>query len=84
MRVRLEMVAAMAQPIKFYVPEKFRRQGGQRIPPEQRGTIIPFPRRNRSPHEMKTLRLVYASDKSDWQVDLGLCSPRPDTAYLDW
>ena len=49
------MVAAMAQRIEFYVPEKFRRQGGQWIPPEQRGKIIPFPHRNRSLHDMKTL-----------------------------
>jgi len=78
------MVAAMAQRIEFYVPEKFRRQGGQWIPPEQRGKIIPFPHRNRSLHDMKTLRLVYASDKSGWQADTGFCSPQRGSAYFDW
>jgi len=83
-RVRLEMVAAMTQLIEFYVPEKFRRQGRPRIPPERRGKIIPFPHRNRSRHDLKTLRLLYASGQSDWQADLGFCSLQPDTAYLDW
>jgi len=78
------MVAAMAQRIEFYVPEKFRRQSGQWIPPEQRGKIIPFPYRNRSLHDMNTLRLVYASDKPDWQADTGFCSPQRGNAYLDW
>jgi hypothetical protein len=78
------MAGAMAQRIEFYVPEKFRRQGGQRIPPEQRGKIIPFPRRNRGLHDMKTLHLVYASDKSDRQSDTGFCSPQHGIAYLDW
>jgi len=78
------MVAAMALRIEFYVPEKFRRQGGQWIPPEQRGKIIPFPHRNRSLHDMKTLRLVYASDKSGWQADTGFCSPQRGSAYFDW
>jgi len=77
------MVTAMAIVIEFYVPEKFRRQGGQWIPPEQRGKVIPFPHRNRSLHDMKT-RLVYASDKSGWQADTGLCSPQRGSAYLDW
>jgi hypothetical protein len=74
----------MAQRIEFYVPEKFRRQGGQRIPPEQRGRIIRFPRLNRSVRDMKTLRVVYAADKSDWQADTGFCSPQPVSAYFDW
>jgi hypothetical protein len=78
------MVAAMAQRIEFYVPEKFRRQRGQRLPLEQRGKVIPFPRRNRSLHDIKTLRLVYSSDKSGSHADLGLCSPQPASAYLDW
>jgi len=78
------MAAAMAQLIEFYVPETFRRQGGPRIPREQRGKIIPFPHRNRWLHDMKMPRLVYASGQSDWQVDLGFCLPKPDTAYLDW
>jgi len=78
------MVAAMAQRIEFYVPEKFRRQGGQWIPPEQRGKVIPFLHRNRSLHDMKTLRLVYASDKSGWQADTGFCSPQRGSAYFDW
>jgi hypothetical protein len=75
-------VAAMAQQIEFYVPEKFRRQGGQWIAPEQRGKIIPFPHRNRSLHNMKTLRLVCASDKSSWPADPVFCSPQ--NVYLDW
>jgi hypothetical protein len=83
-RVRLEMVGTMAQRIEFYVPEKFRRQGGQWIPPEQRGKIIPFLHRNRSLHDMRTLRLVDASDKSDWQANTGFCSPQCGSAYLDW
>jgi len=33
----------MAKVIEYYVPEKFRKQSGKRIPPEQRGKIIPFP-----------------------------------------
>jgi hypothetical protein len=78
------MVAAMAQLIEFYVPEKFCREGGPRIPREQRGKIIPFPHRNRRLHDMKTLRLVYASGQSDWQADKGFCSPQSHTAYLDW
>ena len=78
------MVAAMAQQMEFYVPEKFRRQGGQWIPPEQRGKIIPFQHGNRSLRDMKTLRLVNACDKSDWQADMGLCSPQRDSACLDW
>jgi hypothetical protein len=28
--------------IEFYVPEKFRKQCGKWIPPEQHGKIIPF------------------------------------------
>jgi hypothetical protein len=80
----VEKVAAMAEWTEFYVPEKFRRQGGQWIPPEQRGKIIPFPHGNRSPHDVKTLRLVYASDKSDWQADTGFCLPQRGSAYLDW
>ena len=78
------MVAAMAQRIEFYIPEKFRRQGGQWIPPEQRGKIIPFPQRNQSLHDMKMLRLEYASDKADWQTDTGFCSPQRGSAYFDW
>jgi hypothetical protein len=75
-------VAAMAQRIEFYVPEKLRRRGGRWIPPEQRGKIIPFPHRNRSLHDM--LRSVYAPDKSDWQADTEFCSAQRDSAYLDW
>jgi hypothetical protein len=43
LRVRLGMVTAMAKVIEFYVPDKFRKQRGKRIPSEQRGRIIPFP-----------------------------------------
>jgi len=78
------MVVAMARLIEFYVPEKFPRQGEQRNPAEQRGEVIPFPHRNRSLHDIKTLRLVYASDKSDWQGDTGFCSPQRGVEYLDW
>jgi hypothetical protein len=78
------MAAAMAQLIEFYVPETFRRQGEQRIPPEQRGTIIPFSHPNRSPYDMKTLRLVHAPGESDWHAERGFCAPGPDAAYLDW
>jgi len=42
LRVRLGMVTAMAKVIEFYVPEKFRKPSGKRIPPEQSGKIIPF------------------------------------------
>ena len=75
-------VAAMAKQIGFYVPEKFRRQGGQWIPPEQRGKIIPFPHRNRRLDDMKTLRLVCTSGKSSSQADTVFCSPQ--SVYLDW
>jgi hypothetical protein len=40
--MRLGMVTAMAKVIEFCVPEKFRKQSGKWIPPEQRGKIIPF------------------------------------------
>jgi hypothetical protein len=43
LRVWLGMVMAMAKVIEFYVPEKFRKQSGKWVPPEQRGKIIPFP-----------------------------------------
>jgi len=33
----------MAKVIEYYVPEKFRKQSGKWIPPEQRGKIISFP-----------------------------------------
>jgi hypothetical protein len=33
----------MAIVIDYYVPEKFRKQGGKWIPPEQRGKVILFP-----------------------------------------
>jgi hypothetical protein len=36
------MVTAMAIVIEYYIPEKFRKQSGEWIPPE-RGKIIPFP-----------------------------------------
>jgi len=74
----------MAQRIEFYVPEKFRRKAGQWIPPERRGKIIRFPHRNQSLHDMKTLRLVYASGKSDWHAYTGFCSLQRDSEYLDW
>jgi hypothetical protein len=84
-RARLEMVAAMAQPIEFYVPEKLRRQRvGQWIPPEQRGKIIPFPHRNQMPPDIKTPHLVSTSDKSSWQDETGSCSAVCGDAYLDW
>jgi hypothetical protein len=41
--MRLGMVTTMAKVIEFYVPEKFRKQRGKWIPPEQHGKIIPFP-----------------------------------------
>ena len=34
---------AMAKMIEFYIPDKFRKQTGKWISPEQRGKIIPFP-----------------------------------------
>lgn len=43
LRVRLGVVATMAIVIEYYVPQKFRKQGGKWTPPEQRGRIIPFP-----------------------------------------
>jgi len=81
-RVPLEMV--MARRIEFYVPERFRRQGRQWIPPEQRGKIIPFPHWNRSLHVIKMQRLAYASDKSDRQAETGVGSSQRGGAYLDW
>jgi hypothetical protein len=33
----------MATVIEYYVPERLRKQRGKRIPPKQRGKIIPFP-----------------------------------------
>jgi hypothetical protein len=33
----------MAIVIEYYVPEKFKKESGKLIPPEQRGKIIPFP-----------------------------------------
>jgi hypothetical protein len=43
LQMRLGMVTAMAIVIEYYVAEKFRKQSGRWIPPEQRGKIIPFP-----------------------------------------
>jgi hypothetical protein len=43
LRVRLGTITAMTIVIEFYVPEKFRKQSGELIPPEQREKIIPFP-----------------------------------------
>jgi len=37
------MVTAMAKVIEYYVAEKFRKQSGKWIPPEQRGKVILFP-----------------------------------------
>jgi len=82
--VRLEVAVAMAQLIEFYVPEKFRRLRGHWIPPEERGKIIPFPHRNRSLHDVKTLLLAYASGTSSWQADTGLCSAQRGNSHLDW
>jgi formate hydrogenlyase transcriptional activator len=54
LRVRLQIVTAMARVIEYYVPEKFRKQSGKWIPPEQRGKIIPFPAPERKGMEMST------------------------------
>lgn len=78
------MVAAMAQLIKFHVPKKFRRKGGQRLPPEQRGKVIPFPQRNRSVPDTTTLHLLYPSDQFGWQADTAFFAPLRASAYLDW
>jgi hypothetical protein len=43
LRMRLGMVTPMAIVIEFYVPEKFRKQSGKWISPEQRGKVISFP-----------------------------------------
>jgi hypothetical protein len=43
LRVRLGMVNAMAVMIQYYIPEKFKKQSGKWLPPEQRGKVIPFP-----------------------------------------
>jgi hypothetical protein len=43
LRMRLGMVTAMAIVLEYYVPEKFRKQSGKWIPPEQRGKVILFP-----------------------------------------
>jgi hypothetical protein len=38
------MVTAMAKVIEYYVPQKFRKQSGKWVPPEQRGKkVILFP-----------------------------------------
>jgi hypothetical protein len=37
----------MAIVIEFYIPEKFRKQSGKWISPEQRGKVIPFPARQK-------------------------------------
>jgi len=47
LRMRLGMVTPMAIVIEFYVPEKFRKQSGKWISPEQRGKVIPFPARQK-------------------------------------
>jgi hypothetical protein len=51
--------------IEFYVPEKFRKQSGKWIPPDQRGTIIRFPAPEKKSHDVKTQRSVRAS-KIGW------------------
>ena len=43
LRVRLGVVTAMAKVIEYHVPEKFRKQSGKWIPPEQRRKVILFP-----------------------------------------
>jgi hypothetical protein len=43
LRVRLGVVTAMAKVIEYYVPEKFPKQSGKWIPPEQPGKVILFP-----------------------------------------
>ena len=63
LRVWLGMVTTMAIVIEYYLPEKFRKQSGKWIPPEQRGNIFPFPAPKKSRHDGKTLRLVQASGK---------------------
>jgi len=80
----VEVVVAMAQLIEFYVPEKFRRQRGHWISPEEHGEIIPFPHRNRSLHDIKTLLVAYASGTSGWQTHTGLSSPQHGNSHLDW
>lgn len=47
LRVMLEEVTAMPNVIEYYIPEKYRKQTGKWIRPEQRGKIIPFPTRTR-------------------------------------
>ena len=39
----LGIVTAMTIVIEYYIPDKFRKQSGKSIPPEQRGKIILFP-----------------------------------------
>jgi hypothetical protein len=64
LRMRLGMVTPMAIVIEFYVPEKFRKQSGKWISPEQRGKVIPFPHRKRSQHDTTSLRFVRAPAES--------------------
>jgi len=77
------MVTAMAIVIEYYIPEKFRKQGGKWIPPEQRGKVIPFPYGDRILHDMETLGLVQASEQFGAQPGSGFCSPQQGSAYLD-
>ena len=62
MRVRLGVVTAMAIVIEYYVPEKFPKRSNKWIPPEQRGGSFPFKCRKRNSLNVKTLRLVHASE----------------------
>jgi hypothetical protein len=50
------MVTAMAKVLEFYVPEKFRKPSGKRIPPEQWGRSSRLPHRKRNRHATEAPR----------------------------
>ncbi len=74
LRVRLEMVAAMARLIEFYVPEKFRNQRENGFRPSSAERSSCFPHRKRSQHDVLMQRLKNVPGKSAAsQAGLGNC-----------
>ena len=72
LRMRLGMVTPMAIVIEFYVPEKFRKQSGKWIPPEQRGKIIPFPApEKKSASPLTTVRWLHTRTMTLLRAGLG-------------
>ena len=64
--MRLGMVMTMAKVIEFYIPNKFSKQSGKWVSPEQRGKIIPFPSSERSQHDVKKQRRLVRASKIGW------------------